>query len=63
MLTLLDGQSRARADCLEDRRRAGAYRLLLRGQVDALAVLFGAGGTDHTRADDLRLALGTAADA
>lgn len=50
-----------RGKYLQDGWRAGAYRLLLDGQVRALAGLFSARRTDHTRACDLRLRLGTAA--
>ena len=51
---------RRRGKYLQDWRRAGAYRLLLRGQVHALAVLFGTCRPDHARAHDLRLAIATA---
>lgn len=59
MLTLLNRQSRASTYCLQDWRRAGAYRLLFRGQVRAFAVLFGARWSNHTRTNDLRLAIAT----
>lgn len=49
-----------RGKYLQDGWRAGAYRLLLGGQVHALTVLFGACRADHTRADDLSLSVGTA---
>lgn len=44
-----------RGKYLQDGWRAGAYCLLLGGQVRVLTVLFGARRTDHTRAGDLRL--------
>lgn len=44
-----------RGKYLQDGWRAGAYCLLLGGQVRILTVLFGARRTDHTRAGDLRL--------
>lgn len=44
-----------RGKYLQDGWRAGAYCLLLGGQVRVLTVLFGTRWTDHTRAGDLRI--------
>lgn len=49
-----------RGKYLQDGWRAGAYCLLLDGQVRVLTVLFGTRWTDHTRAGDLRLRIDAA---
>lgn len=49
-----------RGKYLQDGWRAGAYCLLLGGQVRVLTVLFGTRWTDHTRAGDLRLRIDAA---